>query len=560
MASPQQSLGFRVADSSLQLALRFWPEESRHWGRALAAELHEIEKPFEALTWALGGLMLFSRASASHFLTWLKLPAGSRKSTSSLLPGANPPILPKRSRLFTAAVLIATIAVLFLPQSRIAVSTVRATWQGFQLWDSDRRALEKLAARAEREKDARTLAFVALTFRESDQGMRLADKAVSLDPSLTWIYASRFYRPDSVPMPPEWLARLHASDPDNGFIDLMAADAIAQPRYSALLAHRTPPPQEIESALANDPQWVARMATAFHAPRYNNYIRKHWELICYEWNRDPALSPAIIGYSLWSHRIPNGQNLKIFGKLEIRRAQQALASGHPDEATRILQEVDGFANLMSQQKETGFERLTAIELSREATEGLQNLYTTIGRGREASEASARLQKIEEAKRTYYLPASSALLVDSNSFNREALLFQTCAFLLVVCGVTVAFSFLLLEIRPRSLPDRRAAWQRILCKTADYAPASFLILSFAFLVSFLPIGHVFVQFRSANASIATFQEISHTLWALMQIPNLLEQILNPPFFWWLVTTALVILAALFLFRLFPRAKPAPQTAP
>jgi hypothetical protein len=557
MASPQQSLGFRVADSSLQLAIRFWPEESRHWGYALAAELHEIEKPFEALTWALGGLMLFTRASASHFLTWLKLPAGSRLSTSSLLPGTNPPILPKRSRLVTAAVLVATAVVLFLPQSRVAVSTVRATWQGFQLWDSDRSTLEKLAARAEKEKDARTLAFVALSFPDSDQGVRLAQKAVSLDPSFTWIYASRFYRPDDVPQPVEWLSQLHASDPDNAFVSLATADAIAQPRLMALLQHHTPAPEEFESALASDPQWVEQMEAAFRAPHYNSYLRNHWELISYEWDRDPALSPAIIGYGLWSHRIPSVQNLKIFTNIEIHRAQRALADGHPDQAAGMLQEIDSFANRMSEQAETPFERMIALELSRQAAEEFKNLYSATGRLKEASEASARLQDIEKRKQAFL---SQPYLVQSDSFHREAMLFQTFAILLFVCGAIMALGFLLLEIRPRSFPQRRAAWQRILCRTADYAPALFLILSFAFFVSFLPIAHLFAQYRSASASIATFQEISGTLWGLMALPLSLQNILNPPLFWWLVTTALVILAARFLFRLFSRVKPAPRTAP
>jgi len=82
MTLPQQAMPFRLAHSSLQLALRFWPEESRDWGNALAQNSTKIEKPFEALRWAIGGLMLFSRASASHFLTWLKLPAGARLSTT----------------------------------------------------------------------------------------------------------------------------------------------------------------------------------------------------------------------------------------------------------------------------------------------------------------------------------------------------------------------------------------------------------------------------------------------------------------------------------------------
>jgi hypothetical protein len=557
MGSPQQAMPFRLAHSSLQLALRFWPEETRDWGHALAAELHEIEKPFEALLWALGGLMLFSRASASHFLAWLKLPAGARLSTTPPLLGNDAPILPKRSRLFTAAILVLTATVLFLPHSQEAVSTVLATWQGYEPWHLDQHTLEKLAFRAEKENDARGLAFVALSIRRPGESTRLADKAVSLDPSFTWIYAGRFYRPQEMPQPPEWLARLHAYDPDNAFNYLTAADAIAHPRYRAMLAHRTPAPQEIQSELANDPQWMAQMESAIRAPHYDTYVRKHWELICYEWDRDPALSPAIVGHGLWSHRIPNLQNLQIFTKIEIQRAQQALSEGHPEQAGNILQEVDGFAGRMVEQAGSNFERQVAIDVSRQATQELRNLYSATGRLNEASKASTQLQEIGSRQQAF---SSLSYMVEPESFRWKAILFQTCAILLFVCGVTTALSFLLLELRPRFLPRRHAGWQRILCRTADYAPASFPVLSFAFLVTFLPIAHLFAQFRSAGASIETFREISGTLWGLMEVPGSVQNTLDPPFFWWLLTTVLVVLAAFLLFRLFTRTRTAPQATP
>ncbi|OLD82221.1 MAG: hypothetical protein AUF67_05005 [Acidobacteria bacterium 13_1_20CM_58_21] len=42
--------------------------------------------------------MLFSRASDSHYLSWLKLPAGSALSSTSLPTGVSAAVLPKRSR------------------------------------------------------------------------------------------------------------------------------------------------------------------------------------------------------------------------------------------------------------------------------------------------------------------------------------------------------------------------------------------------------------------------------------------------------------------------------
>ncbi len=560
MISPKQSLPLRLARSSLKLALRFWPEESRQWGQALAAELDEIERQFEAVHWALGGLLLFSRASASHFLAWLRLPAGSRLSAASLPLGEGTPIQPKRSRLFTVAVLTATALLLLLPQSRVAISTVRASWQGYELWHSDRRTLEKLATRAEKEKDARTLAFVALTSPEPAHGMVLADRAVALDPGLTWIYASRFYRPDSVPQPVEWLVRLQASDPDNAFIKLLVADAIAYPRFEALVVHRTAAPQEIDAALASDPRWLAQMDAALRAQRYDGYLRQHWDLICYAWNRDPSLSPSVIGYGLWSHQIPNLFNLKAFARFEVHRAQQARAGGHPEQTGKILEGIDSFGTRMVEQGQTEIERLLGLELSRQASQELRTLYAATGQAKEASDASARLQEIEKRQQAFRLTSAASYLVDSQSFLQRAFLFQTCAILLVVCGVIVALSIFLLETRPRFFPQRRAAWQRILCITADYAPASFLILNFVFLVSFLPIAHSFARYRSSGASIETLRELSSTLWTLMQIPLALQKILDPALFWLLLTMALVVIAALLLFRIFARPRPAPRAAP
>ena len=229
MAALKQSLPLRLSHSLLQLALRLWPEESRQWGQALAAELDEIENPWEAFHWAIGGLMLFSRASASHFLSWLKLPAGTRLSADSLPLGAYPPILPKHSRLLTATILLITAAILFLPPSREAISTVRASWNGFQGYSSDIRAVRNLAAHAEKEKDARTLAFAALTTPDRESSIALADRAVAIDPSFAWIYAGSTGHPRYAPPSTDALARLLSADPDNAFPELLAAQAISQP-------------------------------------------------------------------------------------------------------------------------------------------------------------------------------------------------------------------------------------------------------------------------------------------------------------------------------------------
>jgi hypothetical protein len=289
MTARQPSLMFLSAHWSLRVLLRCWPEESQQWGEALAAELCEIEKPDEAFRWALGGLMLFARATVSQCLAWLKLPAGSRHAAASLPLGTPAPILPKRSRLFTAAVLATTAILIFLPQSREAVSTVRASWNGFMGSSGDVRDLEKLAARAEKENDARTLAFVSLVLPHSDHATSLANRAVALDPTLVWIYASRVSGPEFAAPPKEGLAQLLKTDPDNVFPQLIAARVISEPHYDALTLRRTPSQQEVDTALASDPAWIAHMERAFRAPRYDNYFNRHWQLTREVWNRERSL-------------------------------------------------------------------------------------------------------------------------------------------------------------------------------------------------------------------------------------------------------------------------------
>ena len=152
MPSPRPAFAKAVALKSLELAIRFWPEESRHWGRALLAETHEVAHPAAALFWALGGVTVFLRSHFSHLLALLKLPPG--RTTTPLPIGTNGPRFPRNSRLVTALILLAVALLLLLPAGREATSIVSSSWRGFEATSRDSRAIEKLAARADQDRDA----------------------------------------------------------------------------------------------------------------------------------------------------------------------------------------------------------------------------------------------------------------------------------------------------------------------------------------------------------------------------------------------------------------------
>jgi hypothetical protein len=157
------------------------------------------------------------------------------------------------------------------------MTTVRdswsASWGEARLSASDQRALDKLAARAEKENDAATLAFVALRTEDPARYAALADRAVSLNPDFVWIYgATRMgFRPLGLPQQQQRLERLRASDPDNAAPVLLAADAVAQ---RAKDQKKPSTIEDREALLASNPEWMALMERAFTAPRYDSYLER----------------------------------------------------------------------------------------------------------------------------------------------------------------------------------------------------------------------------------------------------------------------------------------------
>lgn len=50
------------AEWMLALVLRFWPADSKEWGKAMAAELSNVRSSKEVLHWTIGGMLFFLRS------------------------------------------------------------------------------------------------------------------------------------------------------------------------------------------------------------------------------------------------------------------------------------------------------------------------------------------------------------------------------------------------------------------------------------------------------------------------------------------------------------------
>ena len=532
-----------VAVKSLELAIRFWPDESRHWGQALLAETHEITHPVEAFFWALGGVTVFFRSHLSHLLALLKLPAG--RTTAPLPAGSEGRRFPRHSRLLTAIVLLCALTFYFLPYGREAATTVASTWSGFEPTRQDRRAIEGIAARAEREKDARMLAFAAISYPDPARSSAFADKAVALDPHLVWVYASRsrFFRTDDVILDERNLSQLHSYDPDNAFVYLVAADTAPQ-------SHSYTP--EAAQLLLSDSTWTSLMDHAFHAGHYDGYAKQHLELIRDAWRANPDLSPTIIAYSLWSYRLPNVFAIRTYADEQVRVARATAAAGRKSEAESRLQEVVRFGYRMVEGSGTDFERSGARAMTSIGLKALHTLYLSEGRPADAAIMSSQqsaIESAEKARRSFWNSHSASF----SRYRMKALAVQISGVLALIVSLLIILSLADLELGSLLSWSTTGFLRRLVCWTADYGPPSLLVIGGVFLLSFRPFGAALAQYRDGATA---QQDLPWQLIPLQQANPL--SFLPEEYYGWLVLTVLLALIAFaIVLRAILQRKPMPR---
>lgn len=523
---PQVSATARFARAMLACALRYWPENSRAWGAALAAEIDEATNEFDSIRWSLGGIMFFARSVLSSTWAWLKLPAGSSLPGSGA-GGAGGPLMPKRSRLFTAAVLVAAVVLLLLPEGREALQTVSASWLQYEMTRSDQRALDKLAARAEAEKDAGTLAFVALSptprhdsahhSQQVERAAAMVERAVALDPSYIWVYGAKNHRHDYYPAQKEWVARLETADPYNAVPLLIEADAFVEQKFATRYASNYPTEKDFEN-LGNDPQWMALMGRACAASKYDSYLAKHLQLMRTVWDRDPNLPPEIFLEGLWSHAIPDLRLLRTYAKVRLEEADKAKVSGDFKQAEAMANGVAAFGVRMTAASGMTIEDLIGVAISRMADKELAAIYTSEGNIEEARKATAHSDELERSVRKRVGRDEAGREARRRGVDREAALVQGCAMLGGISLLAAVLGVLFVELWPSKTRAQREWWRRAMCFAADYAPSAVLIASGAFLICFRPFQKILADFRVSNFQLDDEHRLTDAMWSLTSVPE------------------------------------------
>jgi hypothetical protein len=477
---------------------------------------------------------------------WFKLPVGSwpRATVGPLLtpPG------PKRSRLFTAAVLLGAGLLLALPEGREALRTVRASWLKYEMTNSDQRTLERLAARAEEERDVEIMAFVAVTPAIDDKrAAELAERTVALDPSFIWIYGVKKHRLDRYPAEQAWLERLHAADPDNAVPLLLAASARAEEELRPLYEHGGPTKKDFEK-LGDDPQWMALMGQAYAAPKYDSYLGKHLRVMRNAWDRNPNLPPEMFLTGLWSHVLPNLHLMRLYAEIELNAAKKALAAGDAKEGESLARRIAAFGARMTASSGTTIEELVGIAISRMADKASAEIYASEGRTEEARRASAHGDQLDQTMRDRFARDRSGRVSRFHAFRREAALVQGFAILGGISLLVTVVGILWLELWRGKKAQQKRLWWQILCFAVDWAPTTLLLASGAFLVCFLPFEQVLADFRVASFQLTDGQRLTDAMESLIVIP---EQMSVAD--WTILTVTLMAIAIFIVARGFYRSR-------
>jgi len=544
MTSDRKPLLLRATEWSLRRLVRVWPLETREWAAAMATEAGEIENPWAALRWLLGGVLFFLRSVASHFLAWMRLPVGAN---SPLGAGGNRPAgLPRHSRLVTATLLLAAMALLLLPQGREALIAIRSSWSNSEMAASDKRAIEDLAARAIRERDARKLAFAAVSYPEPGKSNAWAEQAVAMDPALRWIYASHATRGMRWEIPESHLQALREFDPHNAFVYLLSADRIYRSKLFPLHDQGGATKSQINQILAGDSEWLGWMDEAARATRYENYVEKGQQLQQQIWREDRSFSPDVIAQSIQSQAWPDAGNLLAYGDLLIQRAREFHLEGRDAEAERSLQLLADFAEragtIGRNQRDLNGWILETVR--QKSLIELGTLYRSSGKTDRAVVVDVEVANLKKSRMERN--SSHGQTFDSliSPFLWKGLFVQLSALAILLFAAISFLSLSSLEIDAVLQSKTVGMWSRIRCFVADYGPLVLLAACASLLLAYRPFEQAFAQFRSGATPVPTQGQMMLLLYSLhFASPTNL----GSAFWWWMITLSLSALAMFILFR-------------
>lgn len=427
----------------------------------------------------------------------------------------------RKMRSISLLFMVWSIAFFFIPDFRESLQVPFMAWhwgQGLtRLGALSPETLGTIAREGEQQHDAQTLAFAALHSPNLEEGARLADEAVKLDPQLTWIYYStvsqnRYNVPPGSHENPEldqWITRLQAWDRGNGLPYLLEGEQVRYRRGSAW-----PAPEDLEG-LEKETQWRQAMAKAFAGPHYQSYATRRFELERDLLRKRKLDRPAVVLLSFISYPVPDVLNVRSYANLLVKKVgKEAEQAGRLPEVMGYYWTVAHFGEQMQLNGLSLLEKHTGADLQNTAYERLLPLLRRLGRTNEATTVEYAQQEL--LQRLNVLHGRDPLARSSN-YNWEALTVHLFAGLVMAFGGLALLAFVYVNGKRWVRPEKKGRLYELASAAENYLPFLLFLACLGLYLGYYPYAENFRHYMSASGEIHDFEPLFFNV-----LPNFFSQ--------------------------------------
>ena len=403
------------------------------------------------------------------------------------------------------------------------------------------KALHRIEQSGDKEKYARALAFVALHGSPEDglQAARAAEKAIALDPQLTWISAkviqSSNFAPGVDAHP--WIERLQVWDPQNGFPYLLQSTSSVhywEPPWSKYSGTKL----GLRLALAAEPRWRIPVEKAFTAPRLDFYEARQFALDRQVLEEQGFDRPDMLLAAWWERALPDLSTIIFYEDVQLKDiGETAGKAGRTDDALAAYWRVAHFGERLGASP-MDITQICSNKLRRDAYSHILPLLRSKGRAAEAALVESILSTIPSR---YSWPANSSL---EAAARRSSQVIVTSAILAVILGIATAFWLIsVVALKWRSDIGVRCLLNR-LASSLCFAPPALLLASIALFLAYYPYVRHLGQFASVQDLNYGYVAFFINLYNGLDLGGFREPWLTT-MFWPLVWCAVVALAGVCL---------------
>ncbi|HKW62512.1 MAG TPA: hypothetical protein VJN89_08215 [Candidatus Acidoferrum sp.] len=434
------------------------------------------------------------RRSLAQFKDWEKL----RSEVFHSVEGTRLPLWEQNGffspRRWPVWIALGLSAVLFaLPTSRQALEIIPLPGSypsplGVPVFSD--KELNRIDQSGDKGKYARALAFVALHSNDKDasRAEQAAEKAIAIDPQLTWIsvkfITSSLFVPAIDARP--WIERLKTWDPQNGFVYLLEADVSV--RYWEPPWSKYGGAEDLRSALAAEPRWRVPMDKAFAAPRLDFYEAQFFALNRQVLQERGFDRPDMLLSAEWAEPVPHLLTINLYEDIQLKDIGEAAEkAGRTEDALAAYWNMVRFGDRLGVPS-VEITQIYSTGLRRDAYNHILALLRSKGRTEEAARVESFLATIPSR---YSSPISS---VEATA-RRSARIILISAVFAALLGVAT-FLWLISVVALKWETDIGVS--RLLNRVASplcFAPPALLLASIALFLGFFPYAQSIAQFHS-----------------------------------------------------------------